>query len=79
MKRFTTGFVIGLLFAALIAVIVVFAAMRFGERKVTVADGSTLVVHLEGDLPEQAPVELPVPFLEAAAAADDGRHLAAFP
>jgi protease IV len=64
MKRFTTGFVIGLLFAALVAAIVVFAAMRFGEHKVTVADGSTLVVHLEGDLPEQAPVELPLPFLE---------------
>jgi len=64
MKRFATGFVIGLVFAALMAAIVVFAAMRLGERKVTVAEGSTLVVHLEGDLPEQAPVELPLPFLE---------------
>jgi protease IV len=64
MKRLAAGFVIGLVFAALVAAIVVFAAMRFGERKVTVADGSTLVVHLEGDLPEQAPVELPLPFLE---------------
>ena len=64
MKRFATGFVIGLVFAAVVAAIIVFAAMRFGERKVTVADGSTLVIHLEGDLPEQAPVELPLPFLE---------------
>src|SRR5271155_4393872 len=64
MKRFTVGFVIGLLFAALIGAILVFAATRFGEKKVTVADGSTLVLHLEGDLPEQAPVELPLPFLE---------------
>jgi protease IV len=64
MKRFATGFVIGLLSAALVAAIVVFAAMHLGEHKVTVADGSTLVVHLEGDLPEQAPVEFPLPFLE---------------
>ena len=29
-----------------------------------VADGSTLVLHLEGELPEQPPVTLPIPFLE---------------
>jgi len=63
MKNFGFGFVIGLLFAVLIAVILGYAAMHFGERKVTVADGSTLVLHLEGDLPEQPPVELPLPFL----------------
>src|SRR6266851_4135154 len=64
MKKFALGFVIGLLFAGLVIVILVFAAMRFGERKIVVADGSTLVLHLEGDLPEQPPMELPVPFLE---------------
>lgn len=65
MKRFAIGFVIGILFCGLVAVILVFAAMRLGgERKVTVADGSTLVVHLEGEMPEQAPVDLTLPFLE---------------
>ncbi len=65
MKRFAIGFVIGILFTALAAVILVFAVMRLGsERKVVVADGSTLVVHLEGELPEQAPLVLPLPFLE---------------
>ncbi len=64
MKRFALGFVIGLLFAVLVAAILGYAALHFGERKVTVADGSTLVLHLEGDLPEQPPVELPIPFLE---------------
>jgi protease IV len=64
MKRFSVGFVIGILFAGLVAMlVVVVASTRFGDHKVTIADGSTLVVHLEGDLPEQAPVELPVPFL----------------
>jgi protease IV len=65
MKRFTIGFVLGLLFAGLVVVILAVAAMRLGgERRVTVADGSALVLHLEGDLPEQPPVELPIPFLE---------------
>src|SRR5579862_6408392 len=64
MKRLAIGFVIGLLFAALLAVILGYAAMHFGERKVTVADGSTLVLHLEGDLPEQPHIEMPIPFLQ---------------
>lgn len=64
MKRFALGFIIGLIFAGIVAVILTFAAFRSTERRVSVADGSTLVLHLEGDVPEQAPVELPVPFLE---------------
>lgn len=64
MKRFAIGFVIGLLFAGLVIVILGVAAMNFGEKKVTVADGSTLVLHLEGDIPEQPPVQLPIPFLQ---------------
>jgi protease-4 len=64
MKRFTIGFVIGLLFAGLLVVMLVYAAMHYGERKVSVANGSTLVLHLEGDVPEQPPVELPLTFLQ---------------
>jgi protease-4 len=65
MKRFAIGFVIGLLFAGLVVLILGVAAMNFGgEKKITVADGSTLVLHLEGELPEQPPVQLPIPFLQ---------------
>ncbi len=64
MKRFAIGFVLGLLFAGLVVVILSFAALSFGEKKVTVADGSTLVLHLEGDIPEQPPVQLPIAFLQ---------------
>jgi protease-4 len=64
MKRFGLGFLIGILFCALFAFIVVYAAMHYGERKVSVPSSATLVLHLEGDLPEQAPVEYPIPFLE---------------
>jgi protease-4 len=64
MKKFALGFVIGLVFAGLVALIVGAAAMRFGDRPPAVADGSTLVLHLEGELPEQPQVTLPIPFLE---------------
>ncbi|HTB12928.1 MAG TPA: signal peptide peptidase SppA [Bryobacteraceae bacterium] len=64
MRKFALGFVIGLVFAGLVALIVGAAAMRFGERAPSVADSSTLVLHLEGELPEQPPVTLPIPFLE---------------
>jgi protease IV len=64
MKRFVIGFVIGLLFAGLIVVILGFAVANIGEKKVTVADSSTLVLHLEGDLPEQPPVQIPIAFLQ---------------
>ncbi len=64
MRKFALGFVIGLIFAGLVAIIIGAAAMRFSDRPPTVADGSTLVLHLEGELPEQPPVTLPLPFLE---------------
>src|SRR5882724_6434568 len=64
MKRFLLGVLVGLLVAGLLVVILIFAALRFGEHKVVVADGSTLVLHLEGEVPEQAPVDLSLPFLQ---------------
>jgi protease-4 len=63
-KKFILGFVIGLVFAALVGVILIFAAARLGERKPDVATGSTLVLHLEGDLPEQASLDVPIPYLQ---------------
>jgi protease-4 len=64
MRKFALGFLIGLLFAGLVAVIVGAVAMRFSDRPPVVANGSTLVLHLEGELPEQPQVALPIPFLE---------------
>lgn len=64
MKNFILGFLIGFLFLLLVGAILVFAVLRFGQRAPSVAANSVLVLHLEGDLPEQAPVELPVPFPE---------------
>jgi protease IV len=64
MAKFFTGFAVGLVAAALIAVLLIVAAVRLGSPKPTVAANSALVLHLEGDVPEQAPVDVPVPFLE---------------
>jgi protease-4 len=64
MKKFALGFVIGLVFAGLVVLIAGAVAMRFGDRPPVVADGTTLVLHLEGNLPEQPQVSIPIPFLE---------------
>ncbi len=64
MKRFVIGFIIGLLFAGLIVVILGFAVANIGEKKIVVADSSTLVLHLEGDVPERPPVQIPIAFFQ---------------
>lgn len=68
MKNFLIGVVVGILVSGLTALVLVFAAVRFassfGERPVYVADGSTLVVKIEGEVPEKMPPEIPLPFFE---------------
>jgi protease IV len=69
MKKFLLGFVIGIVFAGLVAVILGFAALRVaatlgGERPVSVADNTALVLNLQGEIPEQAPVEVALPFVQ---------------
>jgi protease-4 len=67
-KNFLLGLVVGILLFGLTLVILVFAAIRvagsIGARPVSVAEGSTLVLRLEGDLPEKLAPEIPLPFLE---------------
>ena len=65
MGKFLLGFLIGLAFAVLLGVIVVFAAIRLGQGRPTVVAGnSALVLRLEDDVPEQAPVEVSLPLLQ---------------
>lgn len=65
MRKFLLGFVIGIVFVFLLGAIVVFAAIRIGGGKTpTVASNSALVLHLNGDVPERAPVDVPLPFLQ---------------
>ena len=65
MKNFVIGLVVGVFVSGLTALILIFAVVKFarsfGERPVSVADGSTLVFKLEGDVPEKSPPEIPCP------------------
>ena len=69
MKNFFLGFVIGILFVGLVVVLLGFAAVRLAgnlgsERPVTVSDNSALVLNLEGAVPEQAPVDVSIPYFQ---------------
>ena len=65
MKRFLFGCFFGVLFVGLVIVVLGVVAVHYGggSHKSTVADNSTLVLHLEGDLPERTAVDYGVPFL----------------
>jgi protease-4 len=64
MAKFLIGVVTGVILAGLFVIIAVFALARMRDKTPSIADGSTLVLELEGDIPERAPVEFPSPFLE---------------
>jgi protease IV len=68
MRNFLIGLVVGVLLCGLTALVLIFAAVRFAgsfaNRPVSVADGSTLVLDLEGDIPERLPAEIPIPALQ---------------
>ncbi len=64
MVKFLIGVLTGIILAGLALVILLFAAVRLAERPPAIADGSTLVLNLEGDIPEQAPMSIPLPFFE---------------
>jgi protease-4 len=69
MKNFLVGLVAGIVLSGLTALIFIFAVVRFAgsfaERPVNVGDGSTLVMKLEGEVPEKSAPEIPLPFFEA--------------
>lgn len=68
MAKFFLGLVSGVVLCVLAGLILVFVAIRiagsFGERAPEVADGSTLVFTLDGEVPEKAQPELPLPLLQ---------------
>lgn len=65
MAKFLIGVLTGGILAIVILVIAAFAFASLREKPATVADGSTLILRLEGDLPERAPIEFPIPFLQS--------------
>ncbi len=63
--KFLTGVISGVILCVIVAVIGFFAIVySFGrnrDKPVAVADGSTLVMRLEGDVPERPPVDYNIP------------------
>ena len=64
MKKFLIGLVTGLVLAAMTVFIAGLVFVSLSDRKPKVADGSTLMLRLEGDVPEKPAVEMPFAFLE---------------
>lgn len=63
MAKFLLGVVVGLVVAVVGALIIVLAIGRlFANKQPTIAANSVLVLSLEGELPETAPVDMPAPF-----------------
>jgi hypothetical protein len=68
MGKFLLGVFVGLVVAVLGLLIIGLAVGKlFANKQPTIAGNSVLVLTLEGDLPEAAPVEIPIPFLESRA------------
>ncbi|HVP49512.1 MAG TPA: signal peptide peptidase SppA [Bryobacteraceae bacterium] len=64
MAKFLIGVVTGIILVFLFLFIGIFALARMRQKPPSIADGSTLILDLEDDIPERAPVEVPIPFLQ---------------
>jgi protease IV len=65
MAKFLIGVLIGVILSIALIVIGVFSLARFGtEKRVVVPDNATLILRLEGEIPERPPIEFPIPFFE---------------
>jgi protease-4 len=65
--KFLLGLLTGAVLVVLIAVIGVFAVASLRTKPAAIADGSTLILHLQGDVPETPAVDLlaSIPFLQS--------------
>src|SRR5882762_2493088 len=65
MAKFLIGLLSGFILTILLAFVVAFSLARFGtEKKVIVPANATLLLRLEGQIPERPPVEFLIPFFE---------------
>src|ERR1035438_5430110 len=62
MVKFLIGLATGVALVFLSVILLFVVALRFREKAPVVASDSVLVLRLDGELPEKAPVELPAPF-----------------
>jgi protease-4 len=61
MGKFLLGLITGAILIVLIGVIGFFAIASLRSKPATIADGSTLILHLSGDIPERPPIEFSIP------------------
>ena len=59
MVKFLLGLATGVILVFLTIFLLFFSLLRLREKPPDIADNSVLVMHLSGDLPEKAPLELP--------------------
>ena len=59
MVKFLIGLVTGVVLVVLTVGLLLFAALRFRDRPPAISDNSVLLLRLQGDVPEKAPVEVP--------------------
>ncbi len=64
MGKFLLGLLTGAILVVLVAVIGFFAIASLRSKPPAVADGSTLILRLSGEVPEKPSVEVPIPLLE---------------
>ena len=76
MAKFLIGLLTGVILTILLAVIVVFSLARFGtERRAVIPSSATLLLQLDGEVPERSPVEFPIPFFQQQSATRRQHHL----
>ncbi len=61
MGKFLLGLLTGAILVVLVGIIGFFAVASLRSKPATIADGSTLVLHLWGDVPEKPPIEFSIP------------------
>jgi protease-4 len=65
MKKFLIGLAAGFVLAGLAVIVTGFAMLRLGDRKPAIAEGSTLVLRLQGEIVEVSRTEIPIPLFES--------------
>lgn len=60
MLKFFLGIVVGVILVVLVGIIALVAMASFRNKPPTIAADSTLILRLNGELPERSPVEIPI-------------------
>jgi protease-4 len=64
MKKFLAGLLVGVVLGGMTLLIGVLVLAKLGDQKPTVAKDATLVMRLEGGIPEKSPIDVGLPFLQ---------------